>query len=121
MKKSIIALCSILILMTSCLTTQSNTNSEPLSDPVLYMNTTETETYRDIAVIGLMSRDEKSGMFSYSVDRYEGSSAATMAMVFGEYVIDEDGTINFESEKFAKTGSIDENSITIEDLIYTKK
>ncbi len=120
MKKFFILVVSIYLFLTSCSTTNSSNSNGQSGEPILYTCVTETEEYRDIAVIGLMNKNETEGMFSYSVDRYKENSAGTIAFEMGSYTILGE-EISFVSDGFNYIGTILNNGIMVEDNFFMVK
>ena len=86
---------------------------------IVYMNEDKTDTYSDYACFSIIE-GESSGMTSYTVDRYEGSSQALMVMEFGSYTI-EGSKITIKAGKYEFVGEMTDDKIIIDGKEYLKQ
>lgn len=111
------------VVMAGCVSTggESTRSTTPAASPgktevVVYLCTVEQDGVKDVYAIGLQ-KGKLEGTFSYTQDRYEGTSQMLKAMDFGEYVIT-GNEITFTTKTYEKKGSYEEGKITLEGREY---
>lgn len=112
-------ICSALLAFTSCGSSSNASNAQAKkSKTVVYLLTTETPEYRDVAAFAITG-GEKSGMASYTVDRYQDTTQSLMVMDFGTYQIIEN-QFTFITKNYTLVGTIADNKIIIDNKEYVK-
>lgn len=107
------------VFFASCATPPSNqggSNTVEKQEIMVYVLTTETPDYQDVACLSIM-KGQMTGMTSYTVDRYTKTTQSLMIMEFGKYTI-EGNSITLSTDKHAFNGIITDDKITIDGKDY---
>ena len=117
--KTVYCLLSLILVFAGCSTTGTGKGNAKNNFDV-YLSNIETEERHDVYAISLQ-KGVTTGIYSHTLDRYEGSVSSLMRMEFGSFKI-EDKNITFTPGKNEKkepyTGMFTDNGLEVEGRVY---